>query len=374
MTAMAETFSHEAYMSLALAEARKGRGKVEPNPMVGAVIVREGEIVGTGRHERFGGPHAEANAIAAAGEACRGADLYVTLEPCTGANKKTPPCCDAIIRAGFKRVIIGARDTTREPAVPKLEAAGIEVLTGVLEGPCADLIAPFFKLRRTGRPWVIAKWAMTADGKLAARTGDSKWISCDASRRLVHRWRGQVDAVLVGGGTVRADDPLLTARPPGSRAPLRVVLDSKAVLAAESRLVQSVREGPVLVACHKSAPAPNLQGLRDLGCGVAPLPGDDGRPDLGALLDLLGKEERTNLLVEGGATVLGAFFDASLLDEVRIFVAPRLAGGAAAPSPLAGAGRAAMAAAAPLQHPTWRQVGEDMLLIGRLAEQPKPES
>jgi len=354
------------FMRRALQLAAKGLGRVEPNPMVGAVVVREGVIVGQAFHRRFGGLHAEPLAIAAAGESCEGATLYVTLEPCTGAQKKTPPCCDAVIRAGFRRVVIGARDPTREPAVPRLEAAGIKVTTGVLEDECAALIAPFLKLHLARRPFVVAKWAMTADGKIATATGDSKWISSEKSRRLVHKWRGQVNAVLVGAGTARRDDPLLTCRPPGPRRPLRIVLDSKASLPTESRLVRTVHEAPLMIACHISAPEADRSRLADAGCRIATLPGENDRPDPEALLDLLGAEKLTYLLVEGGAQVLGRFFEKNLIDEVRVFIAPSLAGGAAAPGPIAGAGIASMADAARLHRARWRRIGPDMLLTGRI--------
>ena len=353
-------------MRRALQLAVKGLGRVEPNPMVGAVIVREGAIVGEGYHRRFGGPHAEPLAIAAGGEACKGATLYVTLEPCTGRKKKTPPCCDAVIGARFRRVVIGARDPTREPAVPRIEAAGIEVTTGVLEEECSALIAPFLKLHLTGRPFVIAKWAMTADGKIATATGDSKWISSEQSRRLVHKWRGQVNAVLVGAGTARRDDPLLTCRPPGARRPLRIVLDSKASLAGESRLVRTVSEAPLMIACHISASDADRSRLADAGCRIAALPGENNRPAPEALLDLLGAEKLTYLFVEGGAEVLGRFFEKNLIDEVRVFIAPALAGGASAPGPIAGAGIATMADAARLERAQWKRVGPDMLLTGRI--------
>ncbi len=356
----------EAYMCLAVARAQKGRGRVEPNPIVGAVIVLAGELVGEGAHERFGGPHAEANAIAATGDKCRGATLYVTLEPCTGSKKKTPPCCDAIINAGFERVVIGARDPTRDPAVPRLTAAGIAVTTGVLEEACADLIAPFLKLKQQGRPYVIAKWAMSADGKIATVSGDAKWISSEESRERVHHWRNNVNGVLVGAGTVRRDDPLLTCRIPDGRNPLRIVLDSQAALSCESRLVQTTSEAGVLVACHESAPDANRKLLEDAGCRVLPLPGENQRPDLAALLDALGVEELTNLLVEGGGEVLAGFFAQGLVDEVRIFIAPKLIGGASAPGPIAGPGAPSIASAIPLHTPTWTQIGDDMLLSGRV--------
>ena len=419
-------------MRRALELAAGGRGRVEPNPMVGAVIVRDDKIVGEGFHERFGAPHAEPNAIAAAGEACLGATLYITLEPCTAPSrsrksagafdcglrngesgmgnrvvppasslqpkasglastrnlpfdlahgpepvegqseirsqkKKTPPCCDAVIRAGLRQVVIGARDVTQEAAVPRLEAAGIEVVTGVLEEDCKALIAPFLKLRLERRPYVIAKWAMPADGKIGTVTGDSQWVSSEEARNLVHTWRGEMNAVLVGAGTVRKDDPLLTCRIPGGRNPFRIVLDSQATLALSSKLAQTVCEAPLLVACHESAPEAHRHRLADAGCRVLPLQGEGRRPDPAALLDVLGAEEMTYLMIEGGGEVLAAFFEERLIDEVRIFIAPKLAGGTSAPTPIGGKGIASMADALRLERVTWTPIAEDMLLTGRIA-------
>ena len=357
------------FMQRALALAARGRGRVEPNPMVGAVIVKRGQVCGEGFHEYFGGPHAEVHAMQAAGEACKGATLYVTLEPCTSLHKKTPPCCDAVIAAEFERVVIGARDQTQDPAVPRLEAAGIAVACGVLEPECKRLIAPFVKLRTAGKPYVIAKWAMTADGKLATVSGDSKWISSDASRELVHQWRNEVDAVLVGIGTVRADDPLLTCRmqQPGRtrvRNPQRIILDANASLPLDSQLVRSVREAPLLVACLESAPEPACQRLKERGCEVLRLGAESGRVDVDGLLIYLGKQEITNLMVEGGSTVLSHLFERRMVDEVRIFIAPRLIGGQASPTALGGSGIPRMSDAIALAHAEWTRVGDDMLLVG----------
>jgi len=368
------------WMRRALELAAQGRGRVEPNPPVGAVIVHRGKLVGEGFHERFGGPHAEIRAMDAAAGACRGATLYVTLEPCTGLNKKTPPCCDAVLKAGFRRVVIGASDPTQESAAARLQAAGIAVLTGVLEPECRQMIAPFLKLRARGMPWVIAKWAMTADGKIATVTGQSRWISSEASRDLVHQWRNQADAVLVGIGTVLRDDPLLTCRPfefpqggpeqmskgriDGGRNPLRIVLDAEARIPLTSRLVATAREAPLVVACLDLVPEARRRQLAHAGCRVLPLNGVRGRVDAEELLLALGAQRITNLMIEGGAGVLADFFERRLVDEVRIFIAPKLFGGAAAPGPIAGEGIASPADALKLENPVWTPVGEDMLLTG----------
>ncbi|HOS44664.1 MAG TPA: bifunctional diaminohydroxyphosphoribosylaminopyrimidine deaminase/5-amino-6-(5-phosphoribosylamino)uracil reductase RibD, partial [Armatimonadota bacterium] len=219
-----------------------------------------------------------------------GATLYVTLEPCTGERKKTPPCCDAVLRAGFVRVVIGARDPTQAPATERLRKAGVEVIEGVLGAGCRRMIAPFLKLKGRGRPWVSAKWAMSADGRIATATGDSRWISCEASRELVHRWRNEIDAILVGSGTARRDDPELTCRLPGGRSPRRIVLDGQASLATESRLVRTMDRAPVIVACLETAPEENRRRLAERGCRVLPLPAWGERVDADALLAALGAE------------------------------------------------------------------------------------
>jgi diaminohydroxyphosphoribosylaminopyrimidine deaminase/5-amino-6-(5-phosphoribosylamino)uracil reductase len=350
------------WMRRALELAARGRGRVEPNPPVGAVIVRRGTLIGEGFHEKFGGPHAEIRAMTAASGACRGATLYVTLEPCTGLDKKTPPCCDAVLKAGFRRVVIGASDPTQRSAVPRLQAAGIAVMTGVLEKECRRMIAPFLKLRALGIPYVIAKWAMTADGKIATVTGESRWISSDASRDLVQQWRNQADALLVGIGTVLRDDPLLTCRIPEGHNPLRIVLDAEARIPLTSRLVATARAAPLVIACLPLVSPARRRRLADAGCRVLPLRGARGRVEPEELLRALGAERITNLMIEGGASVLADFFEHRLVDEVRIFIAPKLFGGAAAPGPIAGHGIASPADALKLQDPVWTQLGADMLL------------
>jgi len=383
----AATVADIRWMRRALELAALGRGLVEPNPPVGAVIVRRGKLIGEGFHERFGGPHAEIRAMDAAAGVCGGATLYVTLEPCTGLDKKTPPCCEAVLKAGFRRVVIGASDPTQAGAADRLKAASIAVTTGVLEKECRQMIAPFVKLRARGMPHIIAKWAMTADGKIATVTGESRWISSDASRKLVHQWRNQVDAVLVGIGTVLRDDPLLTCRPfdhersrmaqdgpeqssknsvPAGRNPLRIVLDAEARIPLTSRLVATAREAPLVIACLEFVPEARRRQLTDAGCRVLPLRGARGRVDAEELLRVLGLQRITNLMIEGGAGVLGDFFEHRLVDEVRIFIAPKLFGGAAAPSPIAGSGIASPADALQLDQVAWTPAGEDMLLQGVL--------
>jgi diaminohydroxyphosphoribosylaminopyrimidine deaminase/5-amino-6-(5-phosphoribosylamino)uracil reductase len=325
--------------------AERGRGAVEPNPLVGAVVVRDGRVVGEGWHERYGEAHAEVNALRSAGEAARGATLYVTLEPCSH-HGKTPPCTEAIVRCGIREVVAAMTDPFPEVAghgIRRLVDAGVETVVGPCDAEARWLNAPYLKLLATGRPYVHAKWAMTLDGKIATRTGDSKWISNDEARRQSHHLRGRVDAILVGIATVLADDPLLTARPAGPRVAVRAVLDSHGRLPPDSTLARTAREAPVLVATSGQMPAERSVGLSGLGCELLQLPAAGGRVDLGALLDELGRRRMTNVLVEGGAEVLGSFLDAGVIDEVHVDVAPLLVGGTEAKSPVAGRGVARLA-------------------------------
>ncbi len=356
------------HMDRALELAARGQGLVEPNPMVGCVVARGAEIIGEGWHGRYGGPHAEVEALRIAGTRAAGATLYVTLEPCSH-HGKTPPCTEAVLRAAPARVVVAQRDPFPEVAgkgIAQLEAAGIRVEVGVREPEARRLNAPYLKLLETGRPWVIAKWAMTLDGKLAARTGESRWISGPASREVVHRLRGRVDAVIVGRGTAERDDPLLSARPPGSRPAARVVLDSDAKLSPGSQLARSARETPVLVAAGPAASSVRRKALADAGCEVLTLPGESYADRLDTLLAELGRRRMTNVLFEGGAQVLGTLLDARAIDEVHVFIGPKLLGGADAPSPIAGLGLAAMADALLLPSPEIQILDGDVYVQGRV--------
>lgn len=356
------------WMSRALAEAERGRGAVEPNPMVGAVVVRDGRLAGFGHHARFGGPHAEVEALARAGDAARGATLYVTLEPCCHFGK-TPPCTDAILAAGIARVVAAQGDPFPRVAgggLARLREAGVAVEVGLEAAAAARLNAPYLKRLATGRPYVTAKWAMTLDGKTAAASGDSRWISSPRSRALVHEVRGRMDAVVVGIGTALADDPQLTARPPGPRTPARVVLDSAGRLPLESRLAQTARTAPVYVAATERAPADRLARLSALGCAILPFPGAGPVPIL-PLLDELGRQGMTNVLVEGGGRVLGAFLDAGQVDAVDVFIAPAVEGGTPIFTPAQGAGHARMADALRLEHHAIAIIDGDVRLQGTFA-------
>jgi diaminohydroxyphosphoribosylaminopyrimidine deaminase/5-amino-6-(5-phosphoribosylamino)uracil reductase len=319
-----------AMMRRALSLAHRGEGLVEPNPQVGAVVAKaDGTIVGEGWHAAFGGPHAEVAALAASGGAAHGATLFVTLEPCCH-HGKTPPCTEAIIAAGISRVVVAAGDPFPQVAgggLAALRAAGITVDTGLLEADAVRLTAPFRKLVTTGKPWVIAKWAMSLDGRLAAPPGAGRWISGPESRSIVHALRGRVDAIAIGIGTALADDPSLTARPRGPRQPVRIVLDSTARLPLGSRLVRTARETAVLVATGPAAPEERVAGLRAAGCEVWRSAAIGPGERLGELLAELGRRRVTNLVVEGGAGVLRTLFEAGAADEIQAFVAPRVFGG-----------------------------------------------
>lgn len=359
------------HMRRALELAAQGRGRVEPNPMVGCVLARGAEVIAEGWHRMFGGPHAEIDALAVAGDRAAGATAYITLEPCCHFGK-TPPCTEALITAGVRRVVAAMRDPF--PAVSgrgaeQLVAAGIEVNFGVLEADARSLNAPYLKLVETGLPWVIAKWAMTLDGKIATRTGDSRWISGDVSRAWVHELRGRVDAIIVGSGTALRDDPLLTARPPGPRTAARIVLDSQASLPPESQLVRTARDCPVIVAAASSAPAEKCERLAKTGCEVLSLAAATHAERLTKLLAELGRRRMTNVLVEGGGRLLGQFFDVGQIDEVHVFIAPRLIGGANAPSPIGGLGAAAIAEGLMLDIVSRQQSGDDLHISGLVVRQ-----
>jgi diaminohydroxyphosphoribosylaminopyrimidine deaminase/5-amino-6-(5-phosphoribosylamino)uracil reductase len=328
------------------------------------VLDAAGGPAGEGWHQKFGGAHAEVNALAAAGDRARGGTLVVTLEPCCH-HGKTPPCTEAVLRAGIVRVVAAMPDPFPQVAgggLHILRDAGLEVEVGLCEAEARRLNAAYLKLLRTGRPWVHAKWAMTLDGKIATRTGDSRWISGDESRRRVHELRGWVDAVLVGRGTVEADDPLLTARPPGPRTPARVVVSGSGSLPETCALRSTAAQVPVIVYTVAGSEG-KLTGWAADGAEVVGVPAGDGGVSLDAVLADLGRRRFTRVLVEGGAGLLGSVLDARAADEFHVFVAPKLFGGPA-PSPVGGTGIAAVADALRLAEFTAHQSGDDVYLHG----------
>ena len=336
--------------------------------MVGCVVVGAEGIVGEGWHQRFGGPHAEVEALASAGVLAREATLYVTLEPCSHFGK-TPPCVEAIVAAQVRRVVIAHSDpnpTVAGRGIEQLRRSGIEVEVGLLDREASELNAPYLKLTRTRHPWVIAKWAMTLDGKIATRTGHSKWISGARSRAVVHQLRRRVDAVLVGRGTADLDDPLLTARPPGPRTATRIVLDTDAQLSLNCQLVRTTSEAPVLVVTGPEASEARRRRLTAAGCEVFVCNSEHADQRMGQLLDELGKRQMTNLLIEGGSHVLGTAFDLGFVDEVHVFVANKVVGGSNALSPITGNGVAKLGDALALGDVQVQQLDQDLYIQGRL--------
>ncbi|HEY7266291.1 MAG TPA: bifunctional diaminohydroxyphosphoribosylaminopyrimidine deaminase/5-amino-6-(5-phosphoribosylamino)uracil reductase RibD [Solirubrobacterales bacterium] len=356
--------------------AEGGRGRTSPNPMVGAVLVREGEVIGEGFHAAHGELHGERAAIEDA--RARGADpagstIYVTLEPCAHTGRQ-PPCTDAILDAGITRVVYASEDPTekasgRGPGM--LRDGGVEVeLAGGPEAAAARLLnQPFRKRARTGRPLVTYKAAMSLDGRVASPTGDSRWISSTESRELVHRWRSECDAVAVGIGTALADDPLLTARlEEATRQPTRVVFDSRARLPLDSALAGSIDEAPLILICAPEAPSAARDALERAGVEVIVTPGRTPRDRLEAALSELGRREIQDLLVEGGPTLAGTLFDAGEIDEMRFFIAPVLIGATEARAVLEGDGVARIAEGTRPLATSHEQIGEDILIRARLRE------
>ena len=358
------------HMQRALALARRSLGVVSPNPAVGAVVVRGGSVVGEGRTHPPGGDHAEVGALREAGDLARGADMLVTLEPCS-RHGRTPPCTDAIVAAGIGRVRVGCVDphpAQRGAGLEVLSAAGVDASLAP-PGPEAEeaarLIQGYRKHLDTGRPFVTAKFAVSLDGKIATRTGSSAWITGGPARARAHALRAESDAILVGVATVLADDPRLTVRDGEGIAagpqPLRVIADSTGRTPPGAAVASD--GGRTLVACLRMEPATRAEMDR-LGVEVAELPERAGRVDLAALMDLLGGLGVTSVLSEGGGRLAGSLFDYGLVDRVAAFIAPLIVGGQEAPGPVDGRGVADIADALRLRDCVWERVGEDILVIG----------
>ncbi|MDR1959734.1 MAG: bifunctional diaminohydroxyphosphoribosylaminopyrimidine deaminase/5-amino-6-(5-phosphoribosylamino)uracil reductase RibD [Planctomycetaceae bacterium] len=363
------------FMRRALELASRGEGAVEPNPMVGCVIVRDGKIIGEGYHKAFGGSHAEVEAIRSAAESAEStgnATLYVTLEPCCHYGK-TPPCTEAIFRTGIRRIVAAMRDPfppVDGGGIARLQAAGMDVSLGCLADEATELNAPYLMRTQQRRPWIHAKWAMTLDGKIAARTGSSRWITSEMSREIVHKIRSRMDAVMVGSRTAKIDDPLLTVRLPEGNAPqrmpLRVVWDSQASLPPESQLAQTAKDIPVIVAAGTGLNDVNACKLKKMGCEILLLEEISYSQRMTKLLQNLADRGVTNLLMEGGGTLLGHLFDFCLIDECHIFIAPKLIGGENAVTPLGGIGLEKMLEAVEIPKMEVTTVGPDVYLHGRL--------
>ena len=361
------------FMRQALELAKKGEGFVEPNPMVGCVLVQNGCVVGQGYHTQFGHAHAEVEAICSANTDLSGATCYVTLEPCSHFGK-TPPCVQAILQTGIRRVVSAMRDpnpAVKGRGIQMLQESGLAVTEHVLEDEARWLNAPYLTLLEKNRPWIHAKWAMTLDGRLATKTYDSQWISSPESRKIVHQLRSRMDALVIGVGTAMHDDPMLTVRLDetdrcGNKAPCRVVLDASGNLPPDSQLVRTARKVPVLIVTETENSEKRKQWEQN-GCEVLYLP----RPKkevwefLRVLLECFASRRWTHVLVEGGRQVFGAFFDAGYIDEVHTFVAPKLIGGESAIPVIGGEGLEKMSLAEPLESPEIKFVGQDIYVRGR---------
>ncbi len=377
-TVSAPTDIDRLHLARAIELAEGGRGQVSPNPLVGAVIGRHDEVLGEGFHQELGGPHAEIEAIRAAeGRDLDGATMYVSLEPCCH-HGRTPPCTDAIQEAGIGRLVVASDDPSEHASgrgLGILRDEGIEVVVadGELAVRARLINQSFRKHARTGRPWVLFKSAMTLDGKVATRGGDSKWISGEESRRLAHHWRAQCDAVAVGIGTALADDPQLTARlsdpaHPVIRQPRRVVFDSLARLPLDSKLVLGAREVPLTVVVSRAAPRTATDALATHGADVIVATGQNEPARVCSALDQLGGHGIGSILLEGGPHLAGAFMDAGEVDEMRLFLAPMVLGGRTARDPLEGEGVDAIADAARALTLECERVGEDLLVSARIKE------
>jgi diaminohydroxyphosphoribosylaminopyrimidine deaminase/5-amino-6-(5-phosphoribosylamino)uracil reductase len=363
-----------AHLARAIELAERGRGRTNPNPMVGAVIVRDGEVLGEGWHTAAGELHAEREALAACGEAdTAGATLYVSLEPCCHTGR-TPPCTEAIVEARIARVVVASEDPSEHASgrgLGILRDEGIDVIVadGEVAARARRLNQPFRKHARTGRPHVLFKSAMTLDGKVATRTGDSKWISGESSRARSHRWRAERDAVAVGIGTALADDPLLTARLEDVvEQPRRIVFDSEGRLPLDSRLVQGAPEIPLTVVVSRAAPRTATDALEAAGADVIVATGENEPARVRSALDQLGSREITSILLEGGPHLAGAFFDAGEVDEIALFLAPVVLGGSSARDPLEGEGVERIAEATRALELDVERIGEDLLVTARLRE------
>ena len=374
MSNLTATERDARHLFRAIELAWEGRGRTSPNPLVGAVLVKDGRVIGEGAHLALGEPHAERAALAAAAEDPRGATLYVTLEPCCH-HGRTPPCTDAILEAGVARVVVASDDPTEKASgrglgVLRDEGVAVELLTEGEPAKAARLQnQPFRKHARTGRPLVVLKTAMTLDGNVATRTGDSQWISGEASRARAHRWRAECDAVAVGIGTALADDPQLTARVDAvHRQPQRVVFDSEARLPLTSALVTSAAEIPVILVCGVGAPRASVMGLESAGVEVISVTGQNEGARVAAALEELGRRDVQSVLLEGGSHLAGAFFDAEEIDEVRTFIAPMVAGGRDAPPPIGGSGVEQIGAARRALHTEVERIEGDVLITARLRE------
>lgn len=359
---MTKSENDAAFMRLALDLAARGSGRTSPNPMVGSVVVRNGLVVGRGYYREYGGRHAEPQALEEAGDRARGAELYVTLEPCCHQGS-TPPCTDAVIASGVARVHVAMADPDRRvggKGIERLRASGIAVDTGLLEAEARELNAAYVHHRETGLPFVLLKLAQTLDGRIATRNGHSQWITGEAARERVHLMRSQADAVLVGIETVLADDPRLTVRHVEGRQPRRIVLDSRARTPLDARILNG--DAPATVCVTETAPADRIDGLKQAGADVLVVEGGDGSVPLEPLKTALGRAGIVTLMVEGGSRVAASFLRERAVDRIACFVAPRILG-EGIPS-VAGLELDDLSKAIALRDPRVEQLGGDFLVTG----------
>jgi diaminohydroxyphosphoribosylaminopyrimidine deaminase / 5-amino-6-(5-phosphoribosylamino)uracil reductase len=373
MSPMAVTEHDTRHLLRAIELAGRARGQTSPNPMVGAVVVKQGRVIGEGITQPPGQAHAERAALDDCSESPAGGTMYVSLEPCCHQGR-TPPCTQAILDASIARVVIASDDPTKKasgrgPGILRDEGVDVVWVDGEVAAAARLLNQPFRKHARTGRPLVVFKSAMTLDGKVATVSGDSQWISGELSRARAHRWRAESDAVAVGIGTALIDDPRLTARIEGvARQPRRVVFDSEARLPLSSQLVRGVADVPVTVVCSRAAARTSVQGLESAGVDVIVATGQNERARVEHALDELGTREVQSLLLEGGPHLAGAFLEAGEIDEARMFIAPLMTGGREAKTAVEGIGIEQIAAAPRALHVEVDRLDDDVLVIARLKE------
>jgi len=357
------------FMQQALNLAEKARGKTTPNPLVGAIVVKNGEVIGQGYHQKAGEPHAEVFALQEAGEKAHDATIYVTLEPCSHYGR-TPPCSKKIIESGIKRAVIAMVDPNPKVAgqgIAQLKEAGIEVTLGIGEQKAMSLNEIFLKYITTGKPFLVLKTGMSLDGKIATKNGHSRWITCEQSRAFVHQMRNQLDAIMVGIGTVLQDNPQLTTRLPEGegRNPLRIIVDSKARIPLDSRVLDE--QAPTIVAVTSAADQQKIALLQAKGIKILEIKEKKGRIDLHDLLIKLGKLEITSVLLEGGSTLNGAMLQDKLVDKAYFFIASKIIGGKDAPTPIGGEGIDTLEQAVQMKEYQVKRIGTDILLQGYLS-------
>ncbi len=365
----------QKFMRRALLLAARARGRTSPNPLVGAAIVRDGEIVGEGYHQKAGGAHAEVHALNQAGPLARGATMYITLEPCPHWGR-TPPCTKAVIRSGIANAFVAMADADPRVAgngIRQLEEAGIHVQVGLCEGEARRLNEVFIKYIMTKHPFVILKSAISLDGKIATASGESQWITSQASRLKGHEIRDQVDAILVGVGTVLRDNPSLTTRlpDPNGKDPIRIVVDSRGRTPPKAKIFNPDNDAGTLMAVTENAPPKNIESLKAVGAEVMVIEEEDGRVCLGALMRELGRKEITNVLIEGGGEINASALKAGIVDKIMFFIAPKLIGGKNAPGPIDGEGIECLSKAFELRDVKMTQINGDFLIEGYVKHETK---